>query len=91
MWGLNIKGKVCELRHKIIDYNSDDSILHEVDLSVNCSLGDINNCIGSLLSIVAIIMSREVLADTIPNEMDREVRICMTHIHRVDSSMVKKE
>ena len=91
MRGLSIKGKVSELRQQIIDYKNDDNIIHDIGTSVNCSLENINNCIGSLLSMVAIIMSREVDVDTTPNEVDREVRIFMTHIHKVDLSMVKNE
>ena len=50
MRGLSIKGKVSELRQQIIDYKNDDNIIHDVGTSVNCSLENINNCIGSLLS-----------------------------------------
>ena len=88
---LSIMRKVSELRNKIIDYKNDDSMLHEVDVSINCSIESINNFIGSLLSIVSIIMSGEVVVDTTPNEIDREVIISMIHIHNVDLSMVKNE
>ena len=91
MRGLSIMGKVSELRHKIVDYNNDDSMLHEVDVSIDCSLDNIDSCIGSLLSMVVIIMSREVMIDITQIEIDREVRIFMTYIHKVDLSMVKNE
>ena len=91
MRGLSIKGKVIVLRQKIIDYKNGDSMLRDVEATVNCYLEDINNFIGSLLSMIVIVMSREVLVDTKPNEMDREIRIYMTHIHKVDLRMVKNE
>ena len=39
--------------------------------------------------MVVIMMSGEVVVDTTPNEVDREVRIFMTHNRKIDLSMIK--
>jgi hypothetical protein len=57
----------------------------------SCTVFDIESCIGSLLSMVASIMSSCVCINKTPDDMEREVKIFLTNIHNVDFAMNNKK
>ena len=57
----------------------------------SCTVLDIESCIGSLLSMVASIMSSRVCINKTPGDMEREVKIFLTNIHNVDFAMNNKK
>jgi len=84
-------GQVNELRNMIIHLKSNNGMVPKVVDDNNCCLGDINHCIGSLLSMVAIVMTKEVDTKTTPYEMDREIKIFLTNIDNIDSRMINNK
>ena len=62
---------------------------HDADAECKklCSLNDINNCIGNLLSIISIVMIRGVDMKHTSDELNREIRIFLTYIHTISTSM----
>ena len=59
----------------------------DADYKKICRLNDINNCVGNLLSMISIVMIREVKIKDTLDELNREIRIFLTYIHTISTSM----
>ena len=59
----------------------------DADYKKLCRLNDINNCVGNLLSMISIVMIREVKIKDTSDELNREIRIFLTYIHTISTSM----
>ena len=57
---LKTDGKVSAMRKVIVDYRKNKTKSPKLLESNSCTVGDINSCVGSLLSMVSQIMSRFV-------------------------------
>ena len=75
MHDITFKGKVRELRLKIIELNNDTENPPRLSVVHCCASDDVHNCIRNILSIIVVFMIRKVTASINPSEMDREVRI----------------
>ena len=62
--GLTTDGKVSERREVIVDSRTNKTNLPNLLKCNSCTVGDINSCVGSLLSMVSHIMSRFVSIKT---------------------------
>ena len=81
--------KVDDLRHKTLKLESNSEDLPKLLDNKSCRVMNINQCIGSLLSIVSCAISRSVLINTTPYEMERAVELFLTNVHNVDITMNK--
>ena len=88
--GLKIDGKVSDLRTVIVDSRRNKTNPPKLLECNSCTVGDINNCVGSLLSMVSHIMSRFVSIKTTPYKMDREIKLFLNSIHHVDMKLNMK-
>ena len=86
-----IDGRVVELKKKIMDLKTNNLMPPKVNDAKLCSLNDINNCVGNLLSMISIVMIIEVLIEDTSDELNTEIRIFLTYIHTISASMDKYE
>ena len=85
--GIVSDGKVDELKvknHTITKHKEGPPELVELKL---CSVSDINNFIGSVLSTVTIITTRTVYIDT-EFEMDRQIKILLSNFHKAQFDFI---
>ena len=80
-------GNVADLRHKILQLKSNNEDLPKLLDNKICRVTDINQCVGSLLSMVSCVMSRIVRIYTTPREMEREVNLFLTNVHNIYITM----
>ena len=69
---------------KLKSNRNDPLTLLDYDLS---TVSEVNECIGSFLSMVSSMMSRSVSISRTPYEMEREIKLFLTNIHNLDVTM----
>ena len=87
---LKTDGKVSAMRKVIVDYRKNKTKSPKLLESNSCTVGDINSCVGSLLSMVSHIMSRFVSIKNTPYKMDREIKLFLNSVHHVDMKLNMK-
>ena len=88
---IDCNGKMYELKMRIIDLKKKKDGPPKVCQLTDCSLEDINHCVGSLLSMIAIVMIREVSVTRTHYNMDREIYIFLSNTNKVDYSIDKNK
>ena len=83
--GYSTDGNINEMRHRIKEHKKDKANPPMILQSRSCPSQDITNLIGSLVSMVATIMNKEVTDEHI-NIVDREVRIFLTYLNKIQQS-----
>ena len=89
--GYEHDAKVGNLRTYITELKKNTTNPPTLIHNKSCTVFDIESCIGSLISMVASIMSSRVCINKTPDDMEREVKIFLTNIHNVDFAMNNKK
>ena len=81
-------GRVDDLRKRIINMKNDPSIVLKLHEHKCGSEQEISNLTGSMLSMIASVMKREVSHESV-DTIEREIKIFLTNLHIVDVQMNK--
>ena len=87
-YGYDTNGRVNDLRKKIINMKNDPSTVLKLNEHKCGSEQEISNLIGSMLSMIASVMKREVSHESV-GTIEREIKIFLTNLHIVDVQMNK--
>ena len=81
-------GRVDDLRKRIINMKNDPSIVLKLHEHKCGSEQEISNLIGSMLSMIASVMKREVSHESV-DTIEREIKIFLSNLDIVDGKMNK--
>ena len=81
------KGKIDELKSRIIAIKMDELNPPKLKKDMCCSVQEVNNLIGSMVSMIASIMCRDVADDAI-YEVDREIRLFLSNLGTFEKCVV---
>ena len=87
-YGYDTNGRVDDLRKKIINMKNDPSTVLKLHEHKCGSEQEISNLIGSMLSMIASVMKREVSHESV-DTIEREIKIFLSNLDIVDGKMNK--
>ena len=86
-YGFNFEQGLYSLRSTIMMHRQ--SSLPLIEVNKNCSTDNINLMIGGMLSMISLVMKRNVTDDT-PSRMGREIKLFLSYLNIVSASLQKK-
>ena len=83
--GFDSVGRLESLRQKVLSHKEDMKKREKI-LSVS-TVEDIHFCIGSLLAMISNVMKRVVNMYKTPKLLEREIKLFLSSIHKIDQSL----